>query len=119
MIRTQPAVRALAVLLCAVVLPACGKEERAERPDGPAALAVNLQQTTCSDWRRASPSDRRAVVNRLAEVVRGPRREGRTLPDGRAHDILDARCGHHYARGFLLYEIYTRAVPFHKVTGEG
>ena len=49
----------------------------------------------------------------------GPRKEGRTLPDERAYDIIEARCKQPYARGFLLYEIYTRASAFEPTFGGG
>jgi hypothetical protein len=61
--------------------------------------------------------DRYLVVDRLEEVVRGPRGEGRTLPDDRAYEIIDGRCENYFARGFLLYEIYTRAAVFERIAG--
>jgi hypothetical protein len=57
------------------------------------------------------------VVDRLEEVVRGPRGEGRTLPGDRAYEIIDRRCKNYFARGFLLYEIYTRAAAFDRIAG--
>jgi len=59
------------------------------------------------------------TVDRLEEVVAGPHKVGRTLPDDRAYKIIDARCENSYARGFLLYEIYTRAAGFDSLTGGG
>jgi hypothetical protein len=47
------------------------------------------------------------------------RRVGRTLPDDRAYKIIDSRCENSYARGFLLYEIDTRAAGFDSLTGGG
>jgi hypothetical protein len=85
---------------------------------GPTGLAERrLQQADCTDWRRSSFRDRQAVVDRLEEVVAGPRGEGRTLPDERAYEIIDGRCENYFARGFLLYEIYTRAVAFERIGG--
>jgi hypothetical protein len=49
--------------------------------------------------------------------VRGPRGEGRTLPDDRAYQVIDRRCKNYFARGFLLYEIYTRAAAFDRIAG--
>jgi hypothetical protein len=50
---------------------------------------------------------------------RRPKGGGKTLPDQRAYDTLDARCRNFYARGFLLYEIYTRAAAFDLLSGGG
>jgi hypothetical protein len=51
--------------------------------------------------------------------VAGPRRVGHTLPDDSAYEIIDSPCENSYARGFLLYEIYTRAAGFDSLTGGG
>jgi hypothetical protein len=61
--------------------------------------------------------DRYATVDRLEDVVRGPEGKGRTLPDQRAYEIIDRRCKNHFARAFLLYEIYTRAAAFDRIAG--
>jgi hypothetical protein len=37
----------------------------------------------------------------------------------RSYEIIDSRCENSYARGFLLYEIYTRAAGFDSLTGGG
>lgn len=42
----------------------------------------------------------------------GPARRGRTLPDEVAYELIDSRCGKDFARGFLLYELYTRGAAF-------
>lgn len=31
-----------------------------------------------------------------------------------AHELFDRACSRYYARGFLLYEMYTRAAAFHE-----
>ena len=51
-------------------------------------------------------------MDRLEEIVAGPRQEGTTLPDEVAYRTLAARCGPRFARGFLLYEVYIRAAGF-------
>jgi hypothetical protein len=111
------ALAALAALACAAALTGCGGDEPAPQA-GPSRLSEQrLQQADCTDWRRASVRDRYLVVDRLEEVVRGPRGEGRTLPDDRAYEIIDGRCENYFARGFLLYEIYTRAAAFDRIAG--
>ncbi len=112
--------RALAALACvsALALGACGGDEPPEQA-GPLGTKARLQQVQCSDWRAASIRERMLTVDRLEEVSAGPRKEGRTLPDERAYDILDARCKAPYAPGFLLYHIYTRAAAFEPTYGGG
>ena len=118
----RPSGRALAVLALALFLPGCLGGEDGEAPPpqaGPLGASANLQSSTCADWRRASLPERTLTVDRLEEVVAGPRKVGRTLPNDRAYRIIDARCENSYARGFLLYEIYTRAAGFDSLTGGG
>ena len=86
---------------------ACGGDPVARESFG-----KRLQSATCRDWREASPQARESAVDRLEAVVAGPRKEGNTLPDDVAYTTLDARCEPHFARGFLLYELYTRAAGF-------
>jgi hypothetical protein len=124
LLRSVPRSAALAALAGAialadaVALSGCGGDQPAPRA-GPARLSEQrLQQANCTDWRRASLRDRYLVVDRLEEVVRGPRGEGRTLPDDRAYEIIDGRCENYFARGFLLYEIYTRAAAFDRIAGD-
>jgi hypothetical protein len=120
----RPAGRAVAVLALALALalPGClgGDDGDAPPPQaGPLGASAKLQSSTCTDWRRASLRERMLTVDRLEEVVAGPRNVGHTLADDRAYDILDSRCENSYARGFLLYEIYTRAAGFDSLTGGG
>jgi hypothetical protein len=118
LLRRVPRSAALAIA-CAAALAGCGGDDAPAPQAGPSGLAeARLQQADCTDWRRSSLRDRYAVVDRLEEVVRGPRGEGRTLPDDRAYEIIDGRCENYFARGFLLYEIYTRAVAFERLAGD-
>ena len=114
--------RPVAALALALFLPGClGGEDGSAPPKqaGPLGVSARLQSATCTDWRRASLRERMLTVDRLEEVVAGPRKVGRTLPDDRAYKIIDSRCENSYARGFLLYEIYTRAAGFDSLTGGG
>jgi hypothetical protein len=106
--RARRAVAALAAAAAAASVGACEDE-----PAEPAGLAAsNMQTASCRDWRKASPQDRQATVDRLEEIVAGPRDEGVTLPDDVAYDTLEGRCEPEFARGFLLYELYIRAAAF-------
>ena len=94
----------------------CGDEPVAREPAARETFDVRLQSATCTDWKQASPGERRSAVDQLENAVAGPRKEGNTLPDGLAYSTLDARCGAHLARGFLLYELYTRAAGFESLS---
>jgi len=74
-----------------------------------------LQSARCAHWQEAGARRRDAVVATLAQVVGGPTPYGRatTLPADVAHQLFDRTCTRHYARGFLLYELYTRAAAFY------
>jgi hypothetical protein len=111
----------LAAAASALALGGCLGGTNDAPPDeaGPLGADAKLQAATCTDWRHASLRERYLTVDRLEEVVAGPTKVGRTLPDQRAYDIIDARCENRYARGFLLYEIYTRAAGFDSLTGGG
>ena len=114
----QPGARVALVLLAALAFAGCGRD--APKPDlEPLGPSANLQQADCGDWKRASVEGRRLTVDRLEQVVRGPRGEGRTLPDNSAYAIIDGRCKQYAARGFLLYEMYTRAAAFQAFTRGG
>jgi len=75
-----------------------------------------LQSARCRHWRAATARRRDAVVATLADVVGGPTPYGRasTLPADVARRLFDRTCSRPYARGFLLYELYTRAAAFYK-----
>ena len=74
----------------------------------------SLQSARCSQWRAASPAQRRALTQVLAATVGGPSggARGTTLPADRAAALFDHACASPVARHFLLYELYTRAAAF-------
>jgi len=74
-----------------------------------------LQSARCRHWRDATARRRAAVVATLADVVGGPTPYGpaSTLPADVARRLFDRACARPYARGFLLYELYTRAAAFY------
>ena len=108
------------VLLAAVLAAGCGGDSEgstdAAASEATAPFRFNLRSATCTDWKRSSPPERRSAVDRLERTVAGPRNEGNTLPDKVAYNTLDARCEAYLARGFLLYELYTRAAGFESLT---
>jgi hypothetical protein len=88
-----------------------------ERPRRRVALIGGkaLQSARCRQWQGGTAPERDAVVAALAAVVGGPTPYGpaSTLPAAEAHRLFDRACARRYARGFLLYELYTRAAAFH------
>jgi hypothetical protein len=73
-----------------------------------------LQSARCKQWVAATPAERAAIVDVLGDVVGGPTPYGpaKALSADEATRLFDARCAHPYARGWLLYELYTRAAAF-------
>ena len=104
--------------LAAALLAASAVDRGGAAPPRSRALVVvsgrSLQQARCSQWRAASPAQRRALTRVLAATVGGPsgNARGTTLPGDRAAALLDRACASPIARHFLLYELYTRAAAF-------
>ena len=73
-----------------------------------------LQSARCVQWKRGTASQRQAIVSTLRAVIGGPTPYGQAsaLPPGEATALFDRACSHYYARGFLLYELYSRASAF-------
>jgi hypothetical protein len=78
----------------------------------PEPFGVALQVADCHDWRESSPQQRQSAIDQLENAVRGPNKDGNTLPDDVAYSTIDARCKPEFARGFLLYQLYIRAAAF-------
>lgn len=95
-----------------MVAAGCGNDEPAARE----SFGVKLQTATCTDWQEASPEARQSAVDQLERTTAGPRNEGNTLEDDVAYRTLEVRCQPTYARGFLLYRLYTRAAGFESAT---
>ena len=77
-----------------------------------------LQQANCTQWLGGTPDQRAAVVEALAKVVGGatPYGPASKLTRQQAFALFNRRCAQPYARGFLLYELYTRAAAFQHAT---
>jgi hypothetical protein len=77
---------------------------------------VPVRLFDCTDWRRAGPGERAAVVHQLRAFAGGPTgtpgRRGAVIPDDKAHELFDSYCRHDFARHFTLYRLYTRAASF-------
>ena len=73
-----------------------------------------LQSASCEQWLAATPQQRAAIVDVLHDVVGGPTPYGpaKALSADEATALFDRRCPAPYARGWLLYELYTRAAAF-------
>ncbi len=89
-------------------------------PQAPSELdPVPLTQASCADWLVAGTDGRVTLVRRLTAfaggVVNTGTRDigtGATLPYEKASALYDGWCSHRYARGFLLYKLYTHAAAF-------
>jgi hypothetical protein len=95
-----------------------GSPPPARHPSVPGVALIAgkaLQSARCAQWRVGTRAERAGVVATLANVVGGPTPYGRasTLPAPVAHRLFDRACARPYARGFLLYELYTRAAAFY------
>jgi hypothetical protein len=95
--------------------PAAAAATSATAPRVTRVRGKALQSARCEHWRVASARQRDALVTTLHDVIGGPTPYGRatTLPADVAHQLFDRACRRSYARGFLLYELYTRAAAFY------
>ena len=103
---------ALAVLL---LFAGCSDDDGS----GPASVAgaglgAPIRTADCTDWKKASPRQRRQSIEEIRQFAGGPVNQGsgRTLDDDRAYRLFDRTCSRYYARGFKLYKLYTRAAAF-------
>jgi hypothetical protein len=113
---------AVAAVCCLAALGACGGSGEPARQAGGLAGSQDLDLNTlaCEDWRRSSPSTRRAIIEKIRGfaggtitgegVGKGAR--GAVLDDDHAYRLFEGRCREELARGFLLYKLYTHAAAF-------
>lgn len=77
-----------------------------------------LRQATCTDWQQADVEGRLATIAELRSIVGGQitgggvSGRGTVLGDEQAYDLFEARCDEPYARGFLLYKLYSIVADF-------
>ena len=76
-----------------------------------------LNSASCVEYNAAGPRERLGAVRGLTKTVgrRSDGVRGATLTDEEALRLLDGRCSKRFARHFLLYEIYIRAVGLRSV----
>lgn len=66
----------------------------------------------CEDYKRASPSERSRVVDRLGGHFRSSQWAGHSMEAGDARAALDRACSRRESRNIKLYKIYARALAF-------
>ncbi len=116
--RTARAAAYCAAALAAAALPACGDDDAGAPPvelGGP-SIDVRLELASCEDWKDATVEERLGTIAQIENFVGGPvgndAGTGNLLDQDTAYDILEGQCEAEYARGFLLYKLYTRAAAF-------
>jgi hypothetical protein len=111
----------VALVLAGLGLSGClGGDSSSGPASAGARIGVPLTLADCSDWRKATPSEREGSIRALRDFAGGPigegsGRRGATLDDDRAYKVLDDYCRQDFARGFKLYKLYTRAAAFRKL----
>lgn len=113
---------AVALALAGLGLSGClGGDSSGGRPASAGArIGTTLNLADCSDWRRATPSERDGIVHELRGFAGGPTgespgRHGATLPDDKAYQLLQNTCRQDFARGFKLYKLYTRGAALRDI----
>ena len=111
------AVLGAAIAVAVLTLPGSSRDDERARPHGVALIqGKKLQSASCEDWLAGSARDREDIVAALEYDTGGPTPYGpaSTLPAPEAHRLFDRACAKPYARGFLLYQLYTRAAAFRR-----
>ena len=80
---------------------------------GPGALS-QVPVSTCAQWRRGSPAQRRTVIDQLDAHFGHETSffKGAVLPGDEAYTAIDGACAAGWARNIRLYKIYARALAF-------
>ena len=121
--RGRIAIAALAAALLAPGLAGCGGSDQSGLQSASGAgprISVPLTLADCTDWNNADATERLGTIKQLAAFAGGPvggspgepARNGATLDDKKAYDLFQGWCAEHFARGFKLYKLYTRAASF-------
>jgi hypothetical protein len=73
-----------------------------------------IQSARCRQWRAGTRLEQDRVVVTLQRLVGGPTPYGQAtaLEPEQARALFERACARPYARGFLLYELFTRASAF-------
>ncbi len=114
--RTAAALAAVALLAAA----GCGGGSDSGTPQGDVGgptIGVPITLADCADWQDATVDERLGTIEQIANFAGSPipgegevHRE--TLDADEAYDVMERYCEQEFARGFKLYKLYIRAVPF-------
>jgi hypothetical protein len=83
-------------------------------------ISVPLSLADCTDWNNADAAERLGTIRQLAAFAGGqvggsqgqPSGHGATLDETHAYALFHGYCSAPFARGFKLYQLYTRAAAF-------
>lgn len=112
------ALAAIAAVVTAAVLAACGGSEDSGAADAPGTDTLGpINLADCTDWNAASEEARRASIGEIREFAGGPVAatgggSGAVLSDDEAYQLFENTCANDYARGFKLYKLYSRGAAF-------
>ena len=121
--------RALIIALAVLVTAAagCGGDTGAKRTGAKSVaaakvihkdLGVDVRLADCTDWNRGDDAGRRGTIQEIAGFAGGQvgstpgNPNGATISESQAYALFDHWCSQHFARGFKLYKLYTRAAAF-------
>jgi hypothetical protein len=97
--------------------PAANRPRAVDRLDKRGGLG----SANCSTWISSSEADRAWIVDNVTRFAGGPVLDGEkivgygdTLSAQDARTLFDGWCGQRFARGFLLYKLYTYAAAVRK-----
>lgn len=106
---------ALACVLAALSLVACGSDEQpsAETPGVGKARAGSVAAfANCRDWRRGSVAERLATIEDLHTQAAEGGEDVQPFSDEDAYDFFERACAPDYAAAFKLYKLYARGAAF-------
>jgi hypothetical protein len=110
-----------AALVCSLaLLTGCGgsSQSKTAAANHPTGVGESIRLDNCTNWRWATPAQRRETVAQLRKFAGGPVgssagiQHGPVLSDGRAYKLFQSYCSKPFARGFKLYKLYTHAAAF-------
>jgi len=117
----------LALIVLSTVAAGCGGGHKGDATRAKSAtttpvihkdLGVDVRLADCTDWNRGDDAARRGMIKEIAGFAGGQvgsapgNVNGATIPEAQAYALFNGWCSHHFARGFKLYKLYTRAAAF-------
>jgi hypothetical protein len=95
----------------------------ADQERTPIDVRQGLGAVNCSNWNTTDDAGRAWIVSSIRAFAGGSVNDGEkivgygdTLPDDRATALYDSQCSKAYAKGFLLYKLYTYAAAVSEVS---